>query len=170
MQQKTTLIGLGLWLGFASLAQTPTLPAVDVTHTDIEKFLSALPRNEISDKPIRIVDLGGYRVGVWACYRPKGPRQDANQHMYKMSEVYYMLEGSGTLVTGGTLVDPKPIKPGNPNLQGPRIEGGVSRRITKGDVVVIPGRTPHQWTSQDGDLSYLIIRPDPESMVPLDYK
>ena len=63
--------------------------------------------------------------------------------------------------------DAKPMTPGSPNLQSPHIQGGVSRRITKGDVVIIPGRTPHQWTEQDGDLQYLIIRPDPEGMMPL---
>jgi mannose-6-phosphate isomerase-like protein (cupin superfamily) len=167
MQRKTTFIALALWLGFAGAAETPTLPATDITHTDIEKFLNALPRNEINDKPIRVVDVGGYHIGVFGVYRPKGLRQDANQHMTKKSEVYYLLEGSGTLVTGGKLVDPKPMTPGSINLQGPRVEGGVSRKVTKGDLVIIPGRTPHWWSSQDGNLSYLIIRTDPESTIPL---
>jgi len=149
------------------MPQTPTLPATDITHADIEKFLNALPRNEINDKAMRIVDVGGYHIGVFGVYRPKGPRQDANQHMTKMSEIYYMLEGSGTLVTGGTMPGAKPMAPGSVNLQAPRIEGGVSRKVSKGDVVVIPGRTPHQWSSQDGNLSYLIIRTDPESTMPL---
>lgn len=87
--------------------------------------------------------------------------------MTKISEIYYMLEGSGTLATGGSIPNAKPMTPGSFNLQGPRIEGGVSRRITKGDVVVIPGRTPHQWTAQDGNLSYLIFRADPEGKIPL---
>jgi uncharacterized RmlC-like cupin family protein len=59
------------------------------------------------------------------------------------------------------------MTPGSPNLQSPHIQGGISRRIEKGDVVIIPGRTPHQWTAQDGDLRYLIIRTDPDSMMPL---
>ena len=78
-----------------------------------------------------------------------------------------MLEGSGTLVTGGSMPGAKPMAPGSTNLQSKTIKGGESRRVAAGDVVIIPGHTPHQWSSQDGALKYLIIRPDPESKIPL---
>jgi mannose-6-phosphate isomerase-like protein (cupin superfamily) len=159
--------GLAVCLMFSTAAQAPPRAATDIPQRDIQAFLSALPRREISDKPMRIVDVGGYHLGVFAVYRPKGLPQDANQHMTKISEIYYMLEGSGTLVTGGTMPGAKPMSPGSVNLQAKRIEGGVSRRVSKGDVVIIPGGTPHQWTSQDGDLSYLIFRTDPEGKMPL---
>jgi mannose-6-phosphate isomerase-like protein (cupin superfamily) len=165
--QKTTFVVLALWLGFATAADTPTLPATDFTHLDIQAFLNKLPPDKISDKPIHIVDVGGYRIGVFGVHRPKGLLQYANQHMYKMSEIYYILEGSGTLVTGGTMPDAKPMTPGSPNLQSPTVEGGVTRKVTKGDLVIIPGRTPHWWKSQDGDLNYLIIRTDPDSTMPV---
>ena len=127
----------------------------------------ALPRNSINDRAIRIVDVGGYKIGVFGVYRPKGPPQDANRHMVKMSEIYYILDGTGTLVTGGTMPDAKPMSPGSPNLQSPHVQGGLSRRVTKGDVVIIPGKTPHQWTAQDGDPQYSIFRTDPDSTMPL---
>jgi mannose-6-phosphate isomerase-like protein (cupin superfamily) len=148
-------------------AQNPTLTATDVTHDDIQNFFKALPPNEVNDKTIRSVDVGGYRVSVWAVVRPKGLAQDANLHQTKTSEIYYMLEGSGTLVTGGTMPDAKPMAPGSSNLQSKKIVGGESRRMTVGDVVIIPGRVPHQWSSQDGTLRYLIFRPDPDSKIPL---
>ena len=94
-------------------------------------------------------------------FRPKTAKQEAVFHETKMTEVYYMLEGAGTLVTGGTLVDPQRT-PGNITVRADRIEGGVSRRIAKGDVVIIPAGVPHWWSNLEGDLSYLIIRPDPE--------
>ena len=165
--RKRTFIILALGLGLAGAAESPILPATDITHGDILAFLNALPRNAINDKPIRIVDVGGYRVGVYGVFRPKGLPQDANQHMTKISEIYYILEGSGTLVTGGRMPGAKPMAPGSVNLQSPRVEGGVSRRVSKGDVVIIPGRTPHWWSSQDGDLSYLIMRTDPEGKMAL---
>ena len=40
------------------------------------------------------------------------------------------------------------------NVQGSGIEGGVSRRITKGDVVIIPGHTPHWWSELETDIEY----------------
>jgi quercetin dioxygenase-like cupin family protein len=43
----------------------------------------------------------------------------------------------------------------------------VSRRVVKGDVIIIPGRTPHWWSNLEGDIAYMIIRPDPEATIPL---
>ena len=89
---------------------------------------------------------------------------DAILHETKTSEVYYMLAGSGTLVTGGFIRDLKPGADGKVNAtRGTRVEGGVTRRVTVGDVIVIPGRTPHWWSNLESDIRYMIIRPDPEN-------
>lgn len=164
---KITMLVLGMLLAFATLAQTPPLPATDVSNTDIQKFIDALPRDVVSDRPIRIVDVGGYHVGVYGVFRPKTIKQEANLHQTKVTEIYYILDGNATLVTGGTLPDPHPLRAGSTTFQSTRIEGGVSRHVSKGDVIIIPGRTPHWFSSQDGDLRYLIFRPDPESTLPL---
>ncbi len=156
-----------LLLALSSAAQTPVLPSTAVTSGDIQSFINALPRNAVSDKPIRIVDVGGYHVGVYGVFRPKIIHQEANLHETKVSEIYYILEGNATMVTGGTLPDPKPLSPGSTTMQSSRIDNGVSRKVSKGDVIIIPGRTPHWFSSQDGDLSYLIFRPDPEGKLAL---
>ena len=82
-----------------------------------------------------------------------------------------MVEGVGTLVTGGTLVDERSAgnspNTGKPNKRGSRIDGGVSRRVVPGDIVIIPGRVPHWWSSLDSDIRYVIYRPDPEGLQPL---
>lgn len=154
-------------LMFSTAAQTPPLAATDISHGAIQSFIDALPGNVVSDKPIRIVDVGGYHVGVYGVLRPKTIAQEANVHQTKVTEIYYILAGTGTLVTGGTLPNPKPLRPGSTTFQSNRIEGGVSRKVAPGDVVIIPGRTPHWFSSQDGDLRYLIFRPDPEGKLPL---
>ena len=46
-------------------------------------------------------------------------------------------------------------------------EGGVSRRVGPGDVIIIPGHTPHWFSDMETDLSYLIFRPDPDNWIPL---
>jgi uncharacterized RmlC-like cupin family protein len=149
-----------------SVAAQAPLPAVDVTSSDIQAFIKKLPKESISDLPIRVADVGGYKVGTFGVFRPKTAKQEAVLHETKMTEVYYMLEGAGTLVTGGTLVDPRRTE-GNTTVRASRIEGGVSRRIAKGDLVIIPGWVPHWWSSLEGDISYLIIRPDPEGTLKL---
>ncbi len=164
---KTAIVAFVILLALSSAAQTPVLPSTLVSSGDIQTFINALPRNAVSDKPIRIVDVGGYHVGVYGVFRPKTIHQEANLHETKVSEIYYILDGNATMVTGGTLPDPKPLSPGSTTMQSARIEGGVSRKVSKGDVIIIPGRTPHWFSSQDGDLSYLIFRPDPESKLAL---
>ena len=157
---------------FAALAALPAgaaaqsvLPATDVTAVQLTDFINALPKDKISDSPVRIVDAGnGLRMGVYGVYRPKNLPGDAVLHESKTSETYVMLEGAGTLVTGGTLGGRKPSEG---TIRAERIDGGVSRRVVKGDVVVIPGRTPHWWSQLEGDIKYIIIRADPEGRLTL---
>jgi hypothetical protein len=154
-----------------ALAQTPPPPALDITAAEIKAFIEKLPKDRVSDLPIRITDVGGYKVGVYAVFRPKSSVQEAIRHETTVTEIYYMLEGSGTLVTGGTLVDERAVgkspNTGMPNFRGSSIASGVSRRIVKGDVVIIPGRVNHWWSSLDGDITYLIYRPDPQGLQPI---
>ena len=69
------------------------------------------------------------------------------------SEVHQILEGTGTLVTGGTLVRPAAGSGGVAT-----ITGGESRRVQKGDVVLIPAGTPHWYKEIDGTITYLEVR------------
>ncbi len=82
--------------------------------------------------------------------------------------MYYILDGAGTLVTGGTIMDPKAPPDGRrAGPRGERIDGGVSRRVSAGDLIVIPGRTPHWWSSLESDIHYMIVRADPDSKLTL---
>ena len=166
MRKLMMLLAVMATTGTAA-AQEP-LPATDVTAAQMQAFLKALPRNEINDLPVRVVDVGGYKVGVFGVFRPKTDPGDAIAHETRTSEVYYILEGGGTLVTGGKIVNPKPV-PANRSAgpRGEKIEGGVTRHVSKGDLIIIPGRTPHWWSSLDGDLNYMIIRPDPDGRLNL---
>lgn len=166
----TALFLLVPGLGAAQQSPPPDTPpvATDVTAAAIRGFLDALPRDAVSDRPIRVVDVtGDYRVGVYGVFRPQGVTGDANLHRVDTTEIYYMLSGTATLVTGGTMVDPYQPSPTSTSLRAPRIEGGVSRRVGPGDVVIIPGHTPHWWSSLDSDIEYLIFRPDPDNRLSL---
>ena len=141
--------------------------ATDVTSADIQAFINALPRDRVSDRPIRVVDVtGDYRVGVYGVFRPKDYPGGANLHEVNTTEIYYMVEGVATLVTGGTLAEPTST-PNGTSVRGNGIDGGISRRITKGDVVIIPGHTPHWWSELETDIEYLIFRPDPANRLTL---
>ena len=169
---KAPLIVLALLLPGLASAQSPapaTPPeATDVTSADIRAFIDALPRDAVSDRAIRVVEVtGDYRVGVFGVFRPRSLPGDANLHRVNTTEIYYMLKGTATLVTGGTMVDSYQPESSPTSLRAPRIEGGVSRRVGPGDVVIIPGQTPHWWSQLDSDIEYLIFRPDPDNRLGL---
>jgi hypothetical protein len=172
MMKRTVMIAMtGLWLCAVVATQAQeapkTAPATHVTRDQIQEFIAKLPRGRILDSPIRAVDVGGYRVGVFAVLRPKDSPQDAIYHDTNMTEILYMLEGSATLITGGTIPDARPpARPGG-NFTGTKIEGGTSRHVVPGDVIITPGRTPHLWANIESDMSYLVFRPDPSGTLPL---
>ena len=152
-------------------AQTAPPPAVDVTAAAAKAFIDKLPKDRISDLPIRVADVGGYKVGVYGVFRPKALPGGSIRHETSVTEIYYMLEGTGTLVTGGKIPDEKStgVSPNTkrPNFGGTKIDGGVTRKVVPGDVIIIPGNVPHWWSALDTDIRYLIFRPDPEGLQPL---
>ena len=160
--------------GASQAAQAPravvppkTAPATHVTKDDIEKFFAGMAPNRILDSSIRAVDVGGYRVGVFAVTRPKDSPQDAIYHDTNMTEILYILVGSADLITGGTIPDARPpARPGG-DYTGTQIEGGTRRHVVPGDVIITPGRTPHLWANIESDMRYLVFRPDPDGTLTL---
>jgi len=168
--RKIVLGILLMLIASSARAQAPTV-ATDITAAEVQAFLKDAPRDRNSDRPIRVIDAGGYRVGVFGVFRPKGTPPNATVHQTNVSDVYYVLDGAGMLVTGGTLkkpATPRPSTLGNwTDVASDGIEGGTSRRVTKGDVIIIPGGVPHGWASTEGDVTYLIVRPDPDNKLSL---
>jgi glc operon protein GlcG len=72
------------------------------------------------------------------------------------TDIIYILDGSATLVTGGTLVDAETIEP--EEIRGRESKGGETRVITKGDVVVIPNGTPHWFKEVKGPIDYYVVK------------
>lgn len=159
-----------LFIAFSATAKAQ-LVATDITAAQVQMFLRDAPRDKNSDRPMRVVDTSGARVGIFGVFRPKSAPPTAILHQTRVTEIYYILEGAGVLVTGGTLRKPATAGPstlGNwTDVGSDGIDGGVSRRIAKGDVVVIPGGVPHMWASLESDITYLIVRPDPDKKLRL---
>jgi len=72
------------------------------------------------------------------------------------TDVFYIVDGSATFVTGGTAVDPKPIGPHE--LHATSIVGGTEHHLSKGDVIIIPHGIPHQFTAVDGAFLYFVVK------------
>jgi mannose-6-phosphate isomerase-like protein (cupin superfamily) len=72
------------------------------------------------------------------------------------TDIIYVLQGSATLVTGGKAVAAKSTGP--EELRGSEIEGGETREITVGDVIVVPNGTPHWFKQVNGPLLYYVVK------------
>jgi mannose-6-phosphate isomerase-like protein (cupin superfamily) len=115
--------------------QAPTDKAIDLTQEDLAAVVAAMPGQNLATT--RLLEGGFYSVNI---RRPTGP-ETAHVHPTSLT-IYVVREGSGTLVTGGTIVDAKgqPVPAGKP---GDDIKGGVERTINAGDIVVTPPGVPH---------------------------
>jgi mannose-6-phosphate isomerase-like protein (cupin superfamily) len=71
------------------------------------------------------------------------------------AELFYVIDGSATLVTGGKLADEK--RTNAENLSGSSITGGMSRHIAKGDFVMVPENTPHWFSTIDGSITLMSL-------------
>jgi glc operon protein GlcG len=72
------------------------------------------------------------------------------------TDIIYVMQGSATFVTGGTAVDAKEIAPNE--IRGSRIEGGVTRQLSKGEVIIVPSNTPHWFKQVNGEFLYYTIK------------
>jgi mannose-6-phosphate isomerase-like protein (cupin superfamily) len=72
------------------------------------------------------------------------------------ADVIYVLDGSATFVTGGTAIEPREVAPGE--IRGREIQGGESRELAKGDVIIVPAGTPHWFKAVKPPLLYYVVK------------
>jgi glc operon protein GlcG len=72
------------------------------------------------------------------------------------ADIIYVLDGSATFVTGGTVDAGKTTAPNE--IRGASIKNGETRRIAKGDVLIVPAGTPHWFKDVDGPLNYYVVK------------
>lgn len=118
-------------------APTDRTQATHFKAADLQAALAKLP----SDRPaasVRVFTLAPYNVAV---ERRLPQPQGASLHEAQ-SELFYVIEGSATMLTGGTLI--APTRNGT-NVQGTGIEGGTRNVFNKGDFLIVPSGVPHQF-------------------------
>lgn len=91
------------------------------------------------------------------------------------TETYLIISGSGTLVTGGKVMNGRksgPTAEVTKILNGPSCSGSivgddvVKRVVNVGDIIIIPAGTPHGWAEILDHVDYLSVRPDPQRTIP----
>jgi mannose-6-phosphate isomerase-like protein (cupin superfamily) len=152
MMQTLTIGLLGVTVvGFSLLAQSTTRSTA--TYKSAAQMAA-----ELNKTPSAVGAVGGQAVtivpGMVLRRRMAGPN-NASVHTAEgdkqdVTEVYEIVDGAGTFVTGGAFANPADRTAG--------IKGGESRRVAKGDFIVIPAGTPHWFGSIDGSITYLETR------------
>jgi mannose-6-phosphate isomerase-like protein (cupin superfamily) len=179
--RTTALVMLGFVVTISQAATrsqqgAPVRAAVDVTGADIRATLRQAPPDGVMDQQIRVVDIGKYNVAVGVLHRAAKAKQTAIEHS-QVTEVYHIIDGSGTFVTGGQMVDPTPSPADGttvkilvgPSTNGSAIRGGQSRKVAPGDVIVIPPGVAHWFSAVDSDMNYLVVRVDADHVLPSGY-
>ena len=113
--------------------------------------------------------IGGEGMQTRVAIQHDKNRPTAAAELHDASDdVYYVLEGTATLTLGGRLDAPNEIEPGE--WRSPRINGGQTFQITKGDLIVVPRGTPHQRTGKDFSMIlikiYAVPLPAPKPAAP----
>ncbi|NOT60242.1 MAG: hypothetical protein HOP19_08450 [Acidobacteria bacterium] len=117
-----------------------------VTYFDKEQVVAAFNKGAVLfDK--------GERYMVHASHRDKAGVVELHE---QDADIIYVLAGTATLVTGGEIVDGKPIAPGE--IRGADVKGGETRKIKPGDVIVVPAGTPHWFKEVPAPLDYYVVK------------
>jgi len=183
--KKLTLIAVvvvaAFVLGRASAQDVePSCPGCSATHisaAEIQEYVELGRSRNLVDQQVRSIDIGKTNVQLAVAHRgalPE-PRPNSVASHDLVTEVYVVLSGSGTNRTGPDLVGRRPRPADNYAVQflnGPGgnsadIEDAATHELEAGDVFVIPAGTGHQFTKIDDHITYLMIRVDPDKVVPL---
>jgi mannose-6-phosphate isomerase-like protein (cupin superfamily) len=160
-----------------SAPAAPPTSASDVTNADIRATIAKAPPDGILDQQIRIVDMGKYNVAVGVLHRSAKPAQQGAIDHARVTEVYHIIDGSGTFVTGGTITNARAVAADNvittilvgPSTSGSGIQGGQSRKVGPGDVIIIPPGVAHWFSAVETDMNYLVVRVDGDHVLPAGY-
>jgi mannose-6-phosphate isomerase-like protein (cupin superfamily) len=142
---RTTFIAVpALVLGWA-LGLAQAIASSGVTYLPADQVNAAFAKGAV------LVNQGSYQVHA---SRREAPGQ-VEVHQNE-TDIIYMLEGSTTFVTGGTVVGGQTTAPGE--IRGADVTGGETRRLVKGDIIIVPKGTPHWFKDVSGTVLYYVVK------------
>ena len=151
-----TLVSLIALTASPALAQAPpAAPKLFAAAGDVTALIANAKKERKPDQANfvqPILQLAPYNANLE--YRVAGINANASVHE-REAEMFLVIEGAGTLVTGGRLHDERRTNP--ENLSGSAIDGGARRRVAKGDFIMVPEGVPHWFGEIDGALVLMSI-------------
>lgn len=164
LQGGLPLIHEGKTIGAIGVSGNTPQEDEDIAKAGVVAFDSAIkaPPSAVSYLPatqVRQAYTKGMNLVKSQNYKVDASHRDAPgvvEVHTKDTDIIYMLEGTATLVTGGRLINGKTIEP--EEIRGSDTDGGESRIIAKGDVIVIPNGTPHWFKEVNGPVNYYVVK------------
>ena len=162
-------------------APNPTCRHCSATYipvSELNAYTAKAIKYQIVDQQVRSVDLGKVQVGIGMVTRGKlaadPNRKGAVAEHEQVSEVYHIIDGEATLLTGPDLVNPikrpadeKTVRLQNgPGYNSDSIRQPLVTHLKPGDVFIIPAGTGHLFTEIPDHITYMMVRIDPDKVVP----
>jgi mannose-6-phosphate isomerase-like protein (cupin superfamily) len=152
-------------------------PGTYIPASEMDAYTKKAITESLVDQRVRAVDIGKSNIGIGLVYRTKlaAPTANSVAEHDQVSEVYYIISGSATLVLGPDITnrERRPatertvVERNGPGNNGSDIKNGVAQELKAGDVVIIPAGTGHWFTKIDDHINYMMVRIDPDKVAPL---
>ena len=158
-----TLLAFALALALAE-QQPPAASGTYISADEIAATLKQSIANNVVDQPIKATEVPGGHKASLAMLRRTKAETNALIHDH-VTEIYQIMEGSGTLITGGALEAPAKTDLTRVNAgmsQTGVHRGGASQRVKPKDVIIVPAGTAHRFSEIDGPITYLVYRFEPK--------
>jgi len=151
---KTGMLLL-VFLSTMAMTQTPAPPTSVQTNSsassDAVKYYSKDDLAASFAKGATLVAEANYKV--MTAHRTESGNVEIHR---SYTDVFYIVQGSTNIVTGGKVIGEKATNPEEP--RGDSIEGGQTRRLSAGDAMVIPAGVPHWMKDVEGTLLYFVVK------------
>jgi mannose-6-phosphate isomerase-like protein (cupin superfamily) len=136
------------------IALVALVAATSLSAQTTPASVTTIPGAEVSAAFVKgrpLIETAAYKIHA---SRRDAPGQ-AEVHALD-TDIFYILDGAATLVTGGEVTEAKETAPNE--RRGVSITGGAIRRLAKGDIVIIPNGVPHQFTEVQGPFLYYTVK------------